>query len=548
MLLLTTLPSNPIPRPPAPRRWLTPTRLALLLVATGLLWRTARYLAAWPIWGDEAFVAVDFLTRNYGEMLKPSQYGQIVPLLFMWGELAICRTLGSSELALRLLPYVAGILSLLLYWRLARRVLSPRAALLPLGFFAAAYYAVRHGAEVKPYATDLLIALVFLLLALRIQKSSRDWLAWAGLVALAGLGGWASYPAIFCAGGVAIYLTLLVWRSRFTPHLAGPWLVYCVAMLSGFYVLYFSYAKPQADFAAKIITTEMWSPTFPPWKQPWMVPVWLAGMHTGLMMAYPYGGQTPGSIATTILAILGGVRLWKKQRDLLVLLLAPLLPTLVAASMRAYPYGGSARTSLYMAPAFCLLAGLGLQVVLKRLADRIPNRGQLSRQELLRRFDLGVCAALGLFAIALSVSDVIAPYKSGPVKANHDAARTIAGRVRPGDKWVMFNAIERVPHAPYLGDWRGAGGQFVFDALRFSPVPIAWAPRPENVSCPAGGRLWLVTYRIFKVDFPEAQWQAYRDAVEARCGKPAFERFEIKRDKGTDKVEAVDVYRFGPGE
>lgn len=528
------------------RRWFTPTRVGALLIIAGLIWRTARYLAAWPIWGDEAFVAVDFLTRDYADMLKPSQYGQIVPLLFMWGELAICRAFGSSEQALRLLPFVAGVLSLLLYWRLARTTLAPRTALLPIGFFAAAYFTVRHGAEVKPYASDLLISLIFLLLALRIRSKSGDWPAWAALIALAGLGGWASYPAIFCAGGIAIYLALLVWRSRFSAAMAIPWVIYCVALLGGFMVLYITYARPQADFAAKIITTEMWSPTFPPWKQPWMVPVWLVGMHTGLMMAYPYGGQTPGSVATTILAILGAIRLWRKQRDLLLLLLAPLMPTLLAASLKSYPYGGSARTSLYMAPAFCLLAGLGLHVVLQQVAKRMQSPP--SRSEWLRRMELGVSTALALFAVGLSVSDMIAPYKSGPVKASHDAARAIAARVRPGDAWVMFNAIERVPYAPYLGDWRGAGGQFVFDALRFSPVKPAWAPRPATVECPPNGRVWLIAYRIFKVEFPEEQWQAYRDAIQARCGTPAFERFEIKRDKDSDKVESVDVYRFGPAD
>ena len=36
-------------------------RWAVVLILLGIVWRTVRYLLQFPIWGDEAFVCVNFL-------------------------------------------------------------------------------------------------------------------------------------------------------------------------------------------------------------------------------------------------------------------------------------------------------------------------------------------------------------------------------------------------------------------------------------------------------------------------------------------------------
>ena len=74
---------------------------------------------------------------------------------------------GPSELVLRLLPYLAGLASLALFWSLCRRVLPPLPAALALALLSVSYYPVRHAVEVKPYSLDLLVALSLLLPAVR---------------------------------------------------------------------------------------------------------------------------------------------------------------------------------------------------------------------------------------------------------------------------------------------------------------------------------------------------------------------------------------------
>ncbi len=52
-------------------------RAVLAFVALGVLLRVGHYLANYPLWGDEAFLALSFLRRGYLDLLLPLEYGQI---------------------------------------------------------------------------------------------------------------------------------------------------------------------------------------------------------------------------------------------------------------------------------------------------------------------------------------------------------------------------------------------------------------------------------------------------------------------------------------
>jgi hypothetical protein len=46
-------------------------RATWAFAALGLLVRMVRYLVVYPIWHDEAFLAVNFLDRGYRDLLRP---------------------------------------------------------------------------------------------------------------------------------------------------------------------------------------------------------------------------------------------------------------------------------------------------------------------------------------------------------------------------------------------------------------------------------------------------------------------------------------------
>lgn len=376
------------------RRWV------YLLVALGIAWRLARYLLAFPFWGDEAYLNINYLYRDSFELMLPLEYAQVAPVGFLWLQKWLFDMFGGGEYALRLLPLIASIAALLIFAKLAWGMLPPRAAAIAIGLFAGSYYLVRHGVESKQYSTDLFTAIAVLAIgAFWLERvRSHDRALFTGVVGAAGI--WLSLPAAFVAGGVGIAAVLQslsekAWRAL------GWCAAYGLMIGVSFLLLYTLVLADQSDAAKGTWLEYYWRDSFPP-REVLGFSWWLVKVHTGLMAAYPFGGHDGRSVATTVLALFGLVSLLRKQRWMAVVLLAaPALLGIVAALMHKYPYGGSLRVTIYMAPAFCLLAGAG--------------GGYLIDQVLAVRYRDFVGGVLGAMLLALpfggGLFDVLNPYK-----------------------------------------------------------------------------------------------------------------------------------------
>lgn len=545
-----------------PASLLTVRRALVLLLVMGAAARAVRYGLAFPLWGDEAFVAVNFLHRGFRDMIDPLLYGQIAPLGYMWATLLAVRTLGLSEWAIRLVPFAAGVAGLVLLWRLAAAEFGRRATVCAVGFLAAAYYPIRHAAEVKPYSTDLLVSLVLWLLAFAVRRRPTDTARWIALILAGAASVWLSYPAAFVAGGIGLYLTCVLRTRRAFPVVAG-WLLYGLLLCGSFAAMYALYARPHAEAAARVAEISMWTETYPPVREPWLLPLWFLETHTGNMLAYPVGGKNGGSTATFLLVAAGVVALWKTRRyDLVLLLLSPLMLNFIASSFHKYPYGGTVRVMMYMAPAFCLLAGLGLTLVMRRVGGLVRDRIPFAYNRHAVPVTGAVFAAI---PAALILRDVAVPFKKD---ANYESRRTVAwlaGQVAAGDDVVVFNAMDdKRPYAPFIAPWRGDGAQFIYYMTRDIPVGVRWAPPPEDVR-PVGGRTWFVVYSghefrekhdLYRTEVDrqygdthppfDAMLAAYLGILEKNLGPARRHAFPLQTRRGIEGYQQIDVYEFGP--
>jgi len=512
-------------------------RMLGAMVALGVAWRVARFAAGPSLWGDEAFLAVSLLTRDFAGLLRPLEYHQIAPLGFLGAELAVVRALGSSEWALRLIPFVAGLLSLALFARFAKGAVDRRSALMAVGIFAASFYPVRHATEVKPYATDLLLSLVTTGLAWSTWRDRRSIRRWLTLAAAVAAGVWFSYPLVFVAAGVGLVLGAGAIRDRDARSLLGLGL-FGLTTAASWAVSYVAFARPQSLASPFYRQLKTWQGAFPPWGRPRAFPAWLLDVHTGNMLAYPNGGNNFGSAATAVLVVAGGVALARARPALLALLLSPLLPTFLAASLGRYPYGTSARTSLYMAPAFCLLAGVGLVALIRRF----QAGGRRARSYRLATIALGAMAVVG------AVVNVVQPWKNREDHENRRAVRELAAMARPGDRWLAFDGLaaglpDDLPGL-MLEHWLQQMAEVRYNLLARAPVPLAWNPGPVALAAPARGRTWLIVHRSGCPGFDEAGLAADREALGRRLGRPATHRFPLTRG---ESIEA-DEYPAPAGE
>ena len=186
----------------------------MIFLAVAVAIRLIRYLLRFPLWGDEAMLAMNFLDRDYAGLMRPLAFHQVAPLLFLWIELTAVKLLGFNEWALRLFPLLCGLASLFLFHRLARLLLRGTARVLAVAIFAVTYSGIRYSAEVKPYGVDLMVSTLLLLLAVRWwrQPDQTRWL-WA-LAAVVPLAVGFSYPAVFIGGGVSLALAAVLLGTR----------------------------------------------------------------------------------------------------------------------------------------------------------------------------------------------------------------------------------------------------------------------------------------------------------------------------------------------
>jgi 4-amino-4-deoxy-L-arabinose transferase-like glycosyltransferase len=499
-----------------------------VLLALNLAWRTVRYGLAFPIWGDEAFVAVNLFKNNFLDFLQPLDHAQIVPLLFIWLQWGIAKLLGYHELAIRLLPFLAGLGSLFLFSRLAFNIFSGHRALASVAIFAASFYPVRHAAEIKPYSTDLFVALALLTIAWRLKNKPDRLGGWVFFTSTAALAVWASYPSVFVSGGVLLVFCTMPWRDG-SRNILPKAFFSGVVVAASFAAMYGLVGKGQAEVGAWLVTLPTWSFTFPPLAKPWLLPFWFLDVHTGNMFAYPNGGNNGGSLITTLLFLGGICALWSRHRFTVLLLLSPLPLMFIAAALRAYPYGGSARVAMHVAPAICLLAGSGLVAVVGRFSN--PRNSLRIMYSIYTLFSLAI-------AVAIAV-DIVRPFKSEADLRDRQIVQTLAGATEKEDQWVIFGGTTNQPHVPNLFHWGGSAARFRFNVLRYAQIPVYWGPAPADVVKSERGRTWLIVYRDNKAEMPEDLLGRYLREMAGRFGAPTMDRYRFGDDK-----EMIFVYRF----
>ena len=387
-----------------------------LFVALGVVVRLTRFLLAFPLSADEYQLAANLLDRGFLALLEPLQYNQVAPIGFLWIESAVVRLCGFSEWSLRLFPLVCGIASVLLFRRVAGRLLRGLPLVLAVAIFAVAYYPIRYSAEVKPYACDAFCSLLLFWLAIEWWRAPGQtrWLWW--LTGLAPLTLAVSFPAAFVSGGLSLGIAWTLWQRRRTLAAKPAWLAWVafnLVVAIAFLGLMRLNISAQYN-ATRHDMVDCWAGCFPPWQQPWQLPVWLAIVHTSEMFAYPVGAENGGSVLTSICF---AVALWsafrRPRREVAVTVAAWFGLSLIAAAWHRYPYGGHARLSQYLAPAICLLTGSGAALLLTKLR-------RVEWQIAAIRMLLFVCFVIGA---ATLVRDLVKPYKDLADRDHREFAR-----------------------------------------------------------------------------------------------------------------------------
>lgn len=477
-------------------------RLALgLILAVFALgaWLRFAELGARDLWHDEAWLALDVLNDRWQDALffSRAEYGNSTPVLYTFGLRAVVALAGSGETALRFLPALLSFLALPVVLWLAREGRWPlSAAIIAAALFAFNRQALFFSQELKQYSADALAPLIILVLGARWRRAPASRALVYGSMASAALYA-LSHTAVLAAVPMGLGLLLGPGDRDRRKAFAGVALVHAAVLLA----LYFGLLRQQRNPGLM----RFWHDHFPYSMRPgdmasffghqsWRFLVWHFKRGVWKVMA--------------VLWLLGALTLLRRDRRLLIDLLAPVALGLFVAALKLYPFSAS-RICFYLEAAILLPIAWGFSTIIEEASRRLAalrSRGVEPLRLALR----------GLLIVAVVVYYAGRGIKKSGERAPKDAARAMVSalkeRRRPGDL-IVLDGYYVSPAFDYYARDMDAGDRLVIPST---------GPEELALSIPSSARrVWIVSSH-FGADKRRNRIKAMRRAFEAR-GCPVWE-------------------------
>lgn len=325
------------------------------IICFGLLLRISQFLFNRSLTEGEAPLALNIIERSFSQLAEPLDYVQIAPLGFLVSQKAITMVFGTSEYALRLLPLLAGLLAMILFYFLAKKTIDRKAIPFALILFASCDHLIYFSSEMKQYSTDVLCSLVLLIIIVSIIHAPRKRL---NLLLLGGVGAitfWFSHPALLTYSAGAILLVWFLLREKQWHTLVWHAVAQGIAIVS-FTILFYVSLKSTSQNQAML---SFWQPSFMPFPPLSLREfLWLPFVLLR-MFKFPGGFSYYELLPAVVAFIIGYSVIFNKKQHLHALLSLPIIVTLVASALHKYPFEG--RLLLFLTPLLLIPIAAGIE-------------------------------------------------------------------------------------------------------------------------------------------------------------------------------------------
>lgn len=204
------------------------TRVFGLIIITLATLLRLYHLGLPSLWHDEAFTWY-FTQLPWLEMLDTVRLDGVNPPFYYLGTKVFVDLLGDSELVLRLLSVIAGIVSVYFGWLLGWQAGGRTGGLVGAWLVAFHPMAIHYARDARPYSLVLALAILLVYLFTRLQKESSPRLWFFAYITL--LVGQLSHYFFFVLGGALVMIALveikrkrlffrgwmLLWLGAFLP-------------------------------------------------------------------------------------------------------------------------------------------------------------------------------------------------------------------------------------------------------------------------------------------------------------------------------------------
>jgi 4-amino-4-deoxy-L-arabinose transferase-like glycosyltransferase len=337
-----------------PRQLSGTTALVITFVMTGGALRLTYYILNPGLSSDEAALALNLINRSFSHLFGELSVNQAAPGGFLVLQKLAIDVFGPSPFALRLLPFVAAIVALVLFYPVTRRLLSRRVALLALGLFAISDPLLMYAATNKQYSVDVVatLALYAVVLALGDRFGGREFV----IVTVSGASAvWFSHAAAFVVASIGMVLLVEAASARRSAQLA--WISSAIVVWVGsFATAYFLTNASVSHLQRSLVGSQR--TLFGEHGHPGILQQFAGTARVLLgIPVFGHGVRVGITLVGLALCVIGVVALCRGQLRVLALLLLPGVIAFIAAA--AAKYALFPRAFLFLLPAFVIFAARG---------------------------------------------------------------------------------------------------------------------------------------------------------------------------------------------
>ncbi len=337
----------------------------------GIVIRTVAYLQNRSLWLDEILLALNVMRLSFAQLATPPlALHQMAPIGFLYLCKAVVTVFGFGEMALRLVPFLAGLFTVVLFPFVAEKCLRRRAIPYAMTFCALSFGLIYYSSEFKQYSSDAMASMLLYLVGMVYlqSKDSKPLTIVCQLLAIA-FACLNSFSSFFVSLSLLVVMVArTVKNKRWHNFLLVGLFASCMALCYyGLYETSFRNIDPGGhdSFLSDWRRNHAFMPTtnFRFERLIWYFTKPLAP----LLMVHP-SPEMQGLLA--IIWVVGAAILFRNSSAKAILLILPSVFALIASAMEIYPWSG--RFLVFLAPMVCLVLGEGTLSFVTTIRRKAP--------------------------------------------------------------------------------------------------------------------------------------------------------------------------------
>jgi hypothetical protein len=329
---------------------------AIMLI--GIFLRAFQLFSFRSLWLDEAMLARNIIDRSLIDLvLTPLDYNQGAPILFLIVEKLATIVFGRNDIALRLIPFISGIVLLPLVVFFTQKTFGQVAGVVAGLLIATNISLIYYASEVKQYSTDALICFGLFAYLYAFYKNRETNTPFVQLFLVGVMAAISSHPALFVLAGCGLVLWLSFFRQYYSAGNMAKITQLSLVLIGWAIVYLLLYVFILRQLSANHHLVNYWSAGFVPFP-PWRDFRWVNDFTAELI--FPIGYTPPLHwIGMGFMALGVAVACRDKDRFLCTSTFVMLIFILVAAMAQVYPLQG--RMLTYTIPFVICYLSAGVQ-------------------------------------------------------------------------------------------------------------------------------------------------------------------------------------------